>query len=376
VSDAAQVEGERTRSAIAARRPLFSRKQKGAPILIGAVMVCGWMIWSSGGARKPGHPEIVPPLRIGAPEAIAYPPPAATAAPAVPPTSTPADKASAERVASRPFPVIPPMPPLPPPPIQAQAKTAAQPPKLLVYGGNPAGAPATPAQPVGEKAASPAAVPGGGNPALAAALKPTMLKGTTAALLPHPMMTIAQGTSIPCTLQTALDSALPGFATCQIPFDVKGTEGNVTLLDAGTQVFGEVHAGEGVRPGQDGVFVLWTRARTPHGVVIDLASPATDALGRSGIAGAVDNHWWARFGNALLFTLIDSASQLGTTQLSKQGATSFNLNSASSPATASLQADSTVPPTITVRQGEQVAIMVARDLDFAGIYGLTLTGGH
>ena len=79
-------------------------------------------------------------------------------------------------------------------------------------------------------------------------------------------------------------------------------------------------------------------------------------------------------GNALLFTLIDSASQLGTAQLSKQGATSFNLNGASSPATASLQADTNIPPTITVRQDKQVAIMVARDLDFAGIYSLTLTG--
>lgn len=375
MSDVSRVEGERTRSAIAARTPFFSRKQKGALILIGAAAVCGWMIWS-GGSKTPGHAEAMPPLRIGAPEAIAYPPPPAAApaapTPVIPPTSTPADKAAAERAASRPFPVIPPMPPLPPRLIQAQAKASVQPPKLLVYSGTAA----APAQSAGENAAGPAGAPGGGNPALAAALKPTMLEGTTAALLPHPMMTIAQGTSIPCTLQTALDSALPGFATCQIPFDVKGTEGNVTLLDAGTQVFGEVHAGESLRPGEDQVFVLWTRARTPHGVVIDLASPATDALGRSGIAGAVDNHWWARFGNALLFTLIDSASQLGTTQLSKQGATSFNLNSASSPATASLQADSTVPPTITVRQGEQVAIMVARDLDFAGIYGLALTGGH
>jgi type IV secretion system protein VirB10 len=322
----------------------------------------------------------VPPLRIGAPEAIAYPPPPAVA-PAAPASARPAtptspDKAAAERVASRPFPVIPPLPPLPPRPIQAQAKASAQPPKLLVYGGTAASPPASPAQPGEASAAGPAGAPGGGNPALAAALKPTMLEGTAAALLPHPIMTIAQGTSIPCTLRTALDSALPGFATCQIPFDVKGAEGNVTLLDAGTQVFGEVHAGESVRPGQDRVFVLWTRARTPHGVVIDLASPATDALGRSGIAGAVDNHWWARFGNALLFTLIDSASQLGTTQLSKQGATSFNLNSTASPATASLQADSSIPPTLTVRQGEQVAIMVARDLDFAGIYGLALTGGH
>jgi hypothetical protein len=86
VSDAAQVEGERTRSAIAARTPLFSRKQKGALILIGAVAVCGWMVWSSGGARKPGHAEIVPPLRIGAPEAIAYP----AAAPAAPASAMPA----------------------------------------------------------------------------------------------------------------------------------------------------------------------------------------------------------------------------------------------------------------------------------------------
>ena len=178
-------------------------------------------------------------------------------------------------------------------------------------------------------------------------------------------------------MDTAIDSQLPGFARCHVPYDITGEvgprgESGAVLLDRDTVITGEVHAGSAVHAGQNRVFVLWTRARTPQGVIIPLASPATDTIGRSGIEGDVDNHWWARFGNALLFTLIDSGTQILSAELSKGGQTSINLSTASNTASDQFREDAHIPPTITVHQGEVIGITAARDLDFSKVYGFRL----
>ena len=133
-----------------------------------------------------------------------------------------------------------------------------------------------------------------------------------ARLLPHPNYMIAAGTIIPCTLQTAIDSGLPGFVKCVLPQAVRGMTGRVTLLDRGTQVLGEVRAG--LVQGEDRLFILWTRAVTPENVAVALASPAADQLGRAGVAGAVDNHFWQRFGAAIMLTVIGAACRPAPTR--------------------------------------------------------------
>jgi type IV secretion system protein VirB10 len=194
-----------------------------------------------------------------------------------------------------------------------------------------------------------------------------------AELLPHPDMMITQGTIIPCTLETAIDTQLPGYVKCVLPDDVRSTTGNVVLLDRGTTVVGEIQ--RGVLEGENRVFILWDRAETPEHAVITLASPGTDELGRSGATGGVDTHFWQRFGNAIMLSVIQGVLQAGTALAGNSGSgTGVAINSFTSNgdqlANTSLQNSINIPPTLEKNQGDNVAIFVARDLDFSDIYTL------
>ena len=94
----------------------------------------------------------------------------------------------------------------------------------------------------------------------------------------HPSLTIPAGTVIPCILQTAINSQLVGFVDLvTIPSEVRGATGTVTLLDRGTQIFGEIKSG--LREGQSRLFILWIRARTPGNVVATFDSPGRRRAG-------------------------------------------------------------------------------------------------
>lgn len=214
---------------------------------------------------------------------------------------------------------------------------------------------------------------------LAVRLKPTILTESKAHMLPHPDFLITKGTIIPCVLQTALNTQLAGYARCEVPQDIRSTTGNVVLLDKGTLITGEMQ--HGLMRGEDRAFVIWDRAETPEHAVIELDSPATDPLGRSGIPVTVNNHWWARFGDAILLSVIQGGLDAGVQLASRVGSNnsgayfnSFQSNGQQVANTA-LQADMMIPPTGEKAQGKTVAIFVARDLDFSDIYDLQTTVG-
>jgi len=213
----------------------------------------------------------------------------------------------------------------------------------------------------------------GQNTDLAKSLEPTTTAMARAEMLPSLTFVIPKGRKGDCTLETAIDSQLPGMVTCVLSHDIFGADGKVPLLKRGTSITGETRSN--VQQGQSRVFVLWTDARTEAGVVAQLASPATDSLGRSGITGEIDSHFWDRFGAAILISVINGVIQAGTNYASgagHSGGTQFNYNTqqTNQVTTDVLRDTINIRPTIRVPQGERVQILFARDVDFRSVYAL------
>ncbi len=222
-----------------------------------------------------------------------------------------------------------------------------------------------------------AAPVGGGGDALGDKLRGAYTPGSRATLLPDRNFLLTKTAHIECTMAEALDSTLPGMVSCVQAQDAYGANGAVVLMERGTKYSGEMkHA---LALGQRRAFILWTRAETPKGVIIDLASPGTDELGRTGVTGEIDTHFWERFGNAIMLSLVDDiGAAIVATQQNKNGEGNNNTTIAF-PNTAQgahevmaevLKQTANIPPTLRRHQGGLVNIYVARDLDFRSVYNL------
>ncbi len=232
--------------------------------------------------------------------------------------------------------------------------------------------------------ASPGLPPGGGpevntknasgDDSLSSLLKPTPTPAVRARVLPTQRFLLPKGAFIDCTLETAISSALPGMTTCVTATDTFGADGNIVLLERGSKLVGETRGQ--VTQGTPRLFVLWTEARTPTGVVVPLTSPGADELGRSGLSGTIDRHWWLRFGTALLVTVIDGAVQGAVESHSSGGAIILDPSTSSDVATEVLRGTLNIPPTIDKAQGDRIEILVARDIDFRSVYALHASLGE
>ena len=213
---------------------------------------------------------------------------------------------------------------------------------------------------------------GGSASSVAALLRPTVTPTVRARVLPTQQMLLPKGAFIDCTLETAIDSSLPGLTTCITATDTFGADGKVVLLERGTKLVGETRGQ--VQQGMARVFVLWTEARTPTGVVVPLASPGTDELGRSGLPGVVDRHFMDRFGAAILISMIDGAIQAAAQSGRSGGTVIYNPTNATDVVTEVLKSTVNIPPTVRKQNGDRIQILVARDLDFRSVYELRTAG--
>lgn len=117
---------------------------------------------------------------------------------------------------------------------------------------------------------------------------------------------VPQGTMIRATLETAIQSDLPGMVKAITREDVYSFDGRRVLIPGGTMLTGEYRSA--LTRGQTRVFVIWTRLLRADGISLSLGSYGTDSLGRSGLAGEVDEHYFERFGSSILLSIVGGGS--------------------------------------------------------------------
>jgi len=203
---------------------------------------------------------------------------------------------------------------------------------------------------------------------IASLLHPSVTSAEQARVLPTQRLLLPKGAFLDCTLETAIDSTLPGMTTCVLATDTFSVDGSVVLLERGTKLVGETRGQ--VQQGSSRIFVLWTEARTPTGVIVPLASPGTDELGRSGLAGQVDRHFWDRFGAAILVSVLEGGVQAAVQSRNNGGTVIYNPTTTTDVTTEVLKSTISIPPTVTKANGDRIQVFVARDLDFRSVYEL------
>ena len=184
--------------------------------------------------------------------------------------------------------------------------------------------------------------------------------------LPSPY-TLVAGSVISASLITGLRSDLPGLVTAQVTENTyDSATGRLLLVPQGARLVGSYDTV--VAFGQKRALVVWQRIIMPDGSSLRIDNvPATDPSGYAGLADKVDFHTWQLLKGVVLSTLLGVSSELA---LSGQGdlvqairmSTQDNVARAGDQVT---QRNLGIQPTITVRPGTPVRLVVHKDLVFA-----------
>lgn len=186
----------------------------------------------------------------------------------------------------------------------------------------------------------------------------------TATRLKNPSVTVPKGTVIAAVLESALDSTRPGAVRALVSRDVMGFDGSKVLIPRGSRLYGEYEAD--LNYGQNRAMVRWTRLLRPDGAMINLDSPAADPLGRAGIRGKVNSHFWARFGGAILQSVLDLGVGVATRKIDDAVVVALPGSTQNISRTAT-EGMTQVRPTLKINQGTSVSVFVAKDLDFSTV---------
>ena len=176
-----------------------------------------------------------------------------------------------------------------------------------------------------------------------------------------------------CVLETAVDSERPGPFFCRVREPIR-SPADVTLMERGTRIVG-TYSNE-VGQGQGRIASLAATAWTPQGVPVPLGAQVGDPLGRTGMAGQVDTHFWPRMQTAVVLLLTRGALQTAQTALqsalSKSNTTNLNISSGGveQAIAESLRGTQGIQNTVRVNQGEEISFMVTEPVSFADAYRL------
>jgi len=190
---------------------------------------------------------------------------------------------------------------------------------------------------------------------------------------PHQLMA---GTVIAAALVTGIDSDLPGLVKAQVTESLyDSVTGRHCLVPQGSTLVGQYDSH--IAFGQRRVLLVWTRLLRPDGssIVLDRL-PATDPAGQAGLEDGVDYHWGRIAAAAAVSTLLGIGSELGAGDqdrligaLRRGGQDSFNRAGQEI-----VRRNLNVQPTLTLRTGLPLRVIVQRDIILPPVHGSSEEG--
>ncbi|WP_458733187.1 TraB/TrbI/VirB10 family type IV secretion system protein [Sphingobium xenophagum] len=178
--------------------------------------------------------------------------------------------------------------------------------------------------------------------------------------------TLQAGSIIPAALLTGIRSDLPGTITAQVTQNVyDSVTGKILLIPQGSRLIGDYDAG--ISQGQNRVLLAWDRLIFPDGrsILLDRLV-GSDASGYSGLDDRVNRHWGNVAKAALLSTILAIGTETGSgsddalTRALRRGAQ----NSVTRTGEQIVERELAVPPTLNIRPGMPLRVIVARDIVF------------
>ena len=182
---------------------------------------------------------------------------------------------------------------------------------------------------------------------------------------------VQAGSVIPAALITGIRSDLPGTITAQVTQNVyDSVTGKHLLIPQGSRLIGEYDSQ--VSFGQNRVLLVWDRLILPDGRSIQLDRlPGADAAGFSGLQDRVNQHWGGMLRAALISTLLGVGTEVGNSndddliRALRQG-TSESVGRTGQDI---VRRQMNVQPTLTIRPGFQLRVIVTRDIVMTPVGG-------
>ena len=176
---------------------------------------------------------------------------------------------------------------------------------------------------------------------------------------------VQAGSVIPAALISGLRSDLPGQVTAQVTQNVYDTvTGRFLLIPQGSRLIGQYD--NAVAFGQNRVLLAWTRLILPNGrsLILDKLS-AADAQGLAGLSDHTDYHWSGMLQAAALSTLLSVGAEAGSSDRDSDIVRALRSGAADSISRTGQQVverQLNIQPTLTIRPGFPVRVILTRDL--------------
>ena len=172
------------------------------------------------------------------------------------------------------------------------------------------------------------------------------------------------GAVIAAALITGIRSDLPGQITAQVTENIYDSPtGRILLVPQGTRIIGQYD--NNVQFGQSRVLLVWNRLIFPNGRSIVLErQPGADAEGYAGLQDGVDYHWWELAKAAGLSTLLSVGAELAANDDDRliQAIRNGGQDTINDAGQQIVRRQLNVAPTLTIRPGFPVRVIVTRDL--------------